>query len=239
MSQENSQLDITDRQMLTVSPQPASVWTEIGEARITHNIFGRAKVRIIRKNDGMRRAMWWTAAIVVAVIAWQGWKAFRPLESQQSADSLPHVIPDVQESTSSPVDNIVPSSMPASADSTAGHNEIVKPPVIEKKEPQTEQGMKAIAPMHRPVAPRPSIVNKPEAMPLAASGTTAAQTMKPLPPKRLAPKSLPPTQVTAPAVAAASAMKPAASSPEAIVPLSSPVMEEKPQTQTPAQQPGQ
>ncbi len=89
MKQENSQLDIPDRQLLASSAQP-SVWTEIGEAQVTHTIFGRAKVRIIRKHDNVRRAMWLTAVVVIiAVAAWQGWVAYQPSEPQQSTDSLP------------------------------------------------------------------------------------------------------------------------------------------------------
>ena len=215
--------------MLAVSPQPASVWTEIGEARITHNIFGKAKVRIIRKNDNLYRAMRWAIAVAIAVVAWQVWVALQPAE--QSADSLPHVIPDLQESTPAASENIEPTSAPVSMNSTAERSEPVKPPVIEKKTPLPETSVKAVEPIHKPVVPRPEIASKPQAMSLAASGAAVTQTIRPQP---LKPQ--PPRRAVAPAVVSPPAMKSAASSPEAIMQLSSPVTEEETQPQPPAQQ---
>jgi len=56
MSHEINQLDIPDRQLQASTAQSkASTWTDIGEAQITYTIFGKAKVRIIRKHDNARR----------------------------------------------------------------------------------------------------------------------------------------------------------------------------------------
>ncbi len=54
MSHEINQLDIPDRQLQASTAQSkASTWTDIGEAQITYTIFGKAKVRIIRKHDNV------------------------------------------------------------------------------------------------------------------------------------------------------------------------------------------
>lgn len=89
MNHEISQLDIPDRQLLS-NARP-SIWTEIGEAQITHTIFGRAKVRIIRKNDNRHRALWITGivAIVLAAAAWEGLFTSQQAEQSPGADQPP------------------------------------------------------------------------------------------------------------------------------------------------------
>jgi hypothetical protein len=64
------------------------VWTEIGEAEITYTMFGNAKVRIIRKQDKVRRTLWLTAigGMVLAAMAWQVWFSAQQAEPKQSAD---------------------------------------------------------------------------------------------------------------------------------------------------------
>jgi cytoskeletal protein RodZ len=235
MSQENSELDITDRQMLAVSPQPASVWTEIGEARITHNIFGKAKVRIIRKNDNIRIAMWWVGVIVMVVIAWQVWVAFRPV--QQSADSLPHVIPDVKDDLSLPAEKVEPASAPLSVNTKLPERSaIVKSPVVEKKSPPPRQSVKPVTPIHKPVVPRPATESKPQTMPLAASGAAAVKTVKPPAAKPQPRKILPAKRDALPAAATPAAAESAASSPEPAIQLSSPVIEDETPAQPAAQE---
>jgi hypothetical protein len=78
MRHEISQFDITDRQLPAGSAQ-AGIWSDIGEAKITRTIFGRARVRVIRKQDKILRA-WLLGALavtVIAVAAWQGWVALQ------------------------------------------------------------------------------------------------------------------------------------------------------------------
>lgn len=78
MGHEIGQFDIPDRQLLAASAQ-ASMWSDIGEAKITHTIFGKPRVRVIREKDKILRA--WLlgalAVIVIAAAAWQGWVALR------------------------------------------------------------------------------------------------------------------------------------------------------------------
>ena len=92
MSHENSQFDISGIQLRESKTQPkVSLSREIGEAQITHTIFGRAKVRIIRKGDQARRAMTMVAIAVaaVAVAAWQGWFIPQQIEPAQNAAPSP------------------------------------------------------------------------------------------------------------------------------------------------------
>jgi hypothetical protein len=93
MSHEIGQLDIPDPRLRTSSASSrASVWTEIGEAQVTHTLFGRARVRIIRKHDKIRRALWLTAmaaAAALAVTAWQSWLAAQQPAAPQSVESAP------------------------------------------------------------------------------------------------------------------------------------------------------
>jgi hypothetical protein len=90
MGHEISQFDIPDRQLLVNNAQPrVDRLLDIGEARITRTIFGRARVRVIRERDKKRRA-WLLAALAVialAVAAWQGWIAFQQMQS--AAPPLP------------------------------------------------------------------------------------------------------------------------------------------------------
>ena len=87
MNHEISQLDIPDRQLLASNTRP-NIWTEIGEAQITHTIFGRAKVRIIRKNDNRHRIFWVAgiAVLAIAAAAWQGLFTSQQPEEVQSSD---------------------------------------------------------------------------------------------------------------------------------------------------------
>lgn len=110
---EMSQLDIPDRQLRTTSAHPrVSLSREIGEAQITHTIFGKAKVRIIRKHDNVRRALWWAAVMALAAVAWQGWVA-----SQYPAPTDPASALGAKEQVNAPaapVENIAtPAPLPA------------------------------------------------------------------------------------------------------------------------------
>jgi hypothetical protein len=87
MNHEISELDIPDRQLLASNAKP-SIWTEIGEAQITHTIFGRAKVRIIRKNENRHRIFWVLGVVVLAIAAavWQGLFTLQLSKEDQNTD---------------------------------------------------------------------------------------------------------------------------------------------------------
>ncbi len=76
MGYEISEFDIPDRQLLaTSSPCRVRNMSDVGEAKITHTIFGRVRVRVIREQDRKRRA-WLLAALVATAIAAAGWKGW-------------------------------------------------------------------------------------------------------------------------------------------------------------------
>jgi len=106
MTYEISQLDVPDRQLLPTSARSrTSFSTEIGEAIVTHTIFGRAKVRIVRKHDKMRRTLWLMALLgvtVAAAAAWQGWMAAQQTEPVQAAEPPPALSTNVPESVLAP-----------------------------------------------------------------------------------------------------------------------------------------
>jgi hypothetical protein len=81
MGHEISQFDISDRQLLAGSAHPC-MRSDIGEAKITRTIFGKAKIRVIREKDKILRA--WLlaalAAVAIVVAAWQGWIALQQSE---------------------------------------------------------------------------------------------------------------------------------------------------------------
>lgn len=199
MSHDNSQLDISDRQLLP--PASPSVWTEIGEAEITHNIFGRARVRIIRKHDNARRALWLVAIVAIAAIAWQGWIAFRPVDSSQSADSLPHASMDEHEMArpflpepapapvaTPPVDSVPAVPVPA---------ETVKPEIAKaepaaRSVPLPASGVHPAATIHRLLPARPPLAGKPA--PAETVNASMVQAARPLTASQVAPQAAQPRQ---------------------------------------------
>ena len=153
MSHEISQLDISDRQLQTSTSQSkASVWTDIGEAEVTHTIFGRARVRIIHKQDKARRTLVLTATavMVLAALVWQGWIASQTSEPQQSTDPAA----------------VLNSSEPESAPSPGES----KQPAISQQSVPPQPAMDVAVPMSaKPVIARPLIASKPQTPPPVAT----------------------------------------------------------------------
>ena len=227
------------------------IWTEIGEAQITHTIFGRAKVRIIRKNDNHHRVLWLAGivAVVIAAAVWQGLFTSQQSEPLQSTDLPPPVSAKEQvsapafqsENTASPV--VPPAAMKESI--APAPVEIDKPALIPKNTPQPTQGLKnpepkaerpvamqqkPIAAQSKPVTPQPA--SKPQTVAIAPSNVSGspANTQPPA-------KPLPPKPILAPAVSTLPVTQPAqsaASSPAAVIQLSSPLLEEDTSTLVPA-----
>lgn len=219
MSHENSQLDIAGRQLLT--PASPSVWTEIGEAEITHNIFGRAKVRIIRKHDNVRRALWLAAVVVIAAIAWQGWIAFHPVDSTQSADSLPHAGMDEREMARpfqpEPAPVVTPpmESVPAAPVQPETINPVTaKPEPVARSMPQPVSGVHPAVPAHRPFPVRPPLASKPA--PAEAANASMVQAAKPLAASQVAAQPVQPRQPGMPYVGLPRKPVPAAQSTSAV-----------------------
>lgn len=243
MTHDVNQLDIPDRELLAGSPRP-SVWTEIGEAKIAYTIFGRAKVRIIRKHDNTRRILWLTGivTIVAAAAVWQGLLTRHPDEPVQSED-LP-TSARAKEKVSPPAfqsENIASPAIPPAARKepdtqaqaefdnaivTKSGSEPVKD--LQKNAPQTAKPVVAQPKPHM-VQRRPVVVQPVKPQPLADGKLQAAQSAASNPtsnPVEAHPSArlLPPKQIAAP-VTATSSVVPAqpASSPVDIIQLTAPL----------------
>lgn len=166
MGENNKEHELSERELIPSHPK-VSYSREIGEAVITENIFGKAKVRIIRKGDGMRRAMWWAAGIAAAIaafIAWLVWSAAQQTGIQAE--------PEVKEA---PVTKPVESVLQPEPSAVSAISAVVLPPA---HIPQS-------APAAKPVLPR--TLPLPQSAPHAASAVGAAMPPKPvvLPPRPL------------------------------------------------------
>jgi hypothetical protein len=238
MSHEIGQLDIPDRRLWTTSAKPrTNVWTEIGEAQITHTIFGRAKVRIIRKHDNIRRALWlvtMAVATLLAAAAWQGRVANQQIEPLQSADPVLPLISTVQESAPATQPEAIPMPAPAlsvkSEPVTPAPSAIDKPAISRQIAPQQPQVLNGTGQMSaKPVPDKPLLASKPQPVPLATtdiapkSPTDTQPSVKPTPRKR-----------PAAAVAAPRATVPAANVPADVAQPVVPLVKENSPPQLPA-----
>lgn len=264
MNQQNSEFEISGIQLRESKTQPrVSMSREIGEAQIVHTIFGKAKVRIIRKHDKMRRALWWAGvagAAAIAAVAWQqGWFAPQQTEPQQSADALPAASPEAQSS-------VAASNSLFPAASAVGGATAPEEPVFQTL-PQKliaqqaneiraaeraamsamEQNKPAVVARQRPVVTPPVAPSEPVAPKAVIArprpvAPPPGMEVKPVaaPPVDNAVKKptgmLPPAKPmpVAPAVTATRVTQPVASSPAAAVPLASPVIKENAAPQLPA-----
>ncbi len=192
MTQQNSQPDLADRELLrTNAGQRVSYSREIGEATITHTIFGKAKVRIARKYDNLRRALWLVAVVAVAGIGWQAWRLSQPLEAQLSADSIPVVndrtterLTDAPDAAATPAEAALASSqpvaaaaaLPASAVAPGSQQSVVAQGVPHaaavaqrQQMPRPASSAAAAHPLARPQPPRPFLQQPVGAAPAATA----------------------------------------------------------------------
>jgi hypothetical protein len=226
MGNEISQFDIPDRQLPAGSAQAGS-WSDIGEAKITRTIFGRTKVRVIRKQDKILRA-WVLGALamtVIAVAAWQGWVALQhskmfavlPPLSERISVSPPVYQPETTAPAAprSPGKGRPESVIQAEIDSMLS-NPNARPP--RPTSANTAEPMDAT-----PASAQPLIAGKPQAAPLATNnGASTTQTTvtqshsKPPAPAHTAVPAVathPSAQPASPAVSTPAATHPAASKP--------------------------
>ena len=147
-------------QPLVDETQPnAYEWTDIGEAEVAHSIFGRAKVRVYRKRDEVRRTVGWTLSAIALVVG-----AVWMIEDVSRQPGGAHVAPSAPAAESIP-----PASKPLPAPSA------VKPriaPATAAKPPlprlQAQSAVAAsTAPAAAPVA-APSYPSAPAAIHLEA-----------------------------------------------------------------------
>lgn len=207
MSEQSSQPDLQDRQLIPARSR-VSLSREIGEAVITHNIFGKAKVRIIRKNDKLHRTMWLLALVgagVAAAVAWQGWVASQPDEIVTDVPTVAPAADAAETAPASPVEAAVPALVNAQ-------------PVIQPQIAPVSAVPVAVVPPRLLATPRPVIV-KPQSTPQETGGLLAPTQFATSLPAKPAPRSV---------IAPAPVPRPqtAASSPAIVVPLSSPLAKE-------------
>lgn len=189
MTYEISQLDIPDRQLLpTAARSRTTLSTEIGEAIVTHTIFGRAKVRIIRKHDKMRRTLWLLAllGVAAATAAWQGWMTAQQADPLQTAEPPPAFGTTVQESVPAPQPEYLaqPAAMPPAESKQVALPQVATgdAPISRKPAQPGATGMPPgnpadTQPPSKPVQTKPAIVAKPRVLqpvPQPAASSPAA-----------------------------------------------------------------
>jgi hypothetical protein len=243
MSNEDSQFDIPVIQLRESKTQPkVSFSREIGEAQITHTIFGRAKVRIIRKGDQARRYMLLAvlAVVAVAIAAWQGLFTSQQTEPLQSSIPLTPASSEVQASTPAfqPEYIASPAASPTmpSEPATPSPATVNTPSISQKNVPQqppaiavTEQ--KTVKPAM--IQPKP-LIAQPKAVTLQQKPVTTQP--KPVPAQPLTaskPQAEPSKRPVAAPPATKPVVQPAASSPAAVAPLAVPLVKESTTTQSP------
>jgi len=173
MSHDIDRLDIHERQRLVDDTQPrGSVWTDIGEAQVTHTIFGKARVRIHRRQDAVRRAWrWMILGVVVTVGAvWLAWISSQQPEITPATSPVPEAAQSVlvPMTQPEPVRAAEKLPTPAAEPRTILPAEIAKspiaqkPPVIQKS--PTQNGVNILAPVG--VKPSPTVASSPAAAPV-------------------------------------------------------------------------
>ncbi|MFZ2541979.1 MAG: hypothetical protein WAW75_09455 [Gallionella sp.] len=228
MGHEISQFDIPDRQLLAANAQSRiGMGKDIGKAKITHTIFGRAKVRVIREQDRKRRAWLLTALVLVAIAAavWQGW-----LASQQTE---PFAVPRLSATVrvTAPAFNpeyIPPSPSDQRQPRTQLQTEIESLVASPKSVPQPPPVLKA-ADAKSLMSP-PLVVRKPQTvLPAENNNATKIQSNIQQPPKLAAP-----IQPVTPILATPPDAQSAESDPMAITPRVEPLIEENSSIPPPA-----
>jgi len=213
---EISQFDIPDRQLLASKAQPRSdMRMDIGEAKITRTIFGRAKVRVIREQDKKRRAWLLTVLALMAIAAalWQAWIAFQQMQSAAPPLSLNERI-KVSPPAFQP--EAIPETPPSVRDRQRTQSQIVIDSMTTRREPAPKPplGSKASGQLAEksvtgePLAAKP-LTAKPQTAPVAANNSPAKNQADLQPP----PKPLAPAQLAAPAPAPAATALPVMQSP--------------------------
>jgi hypothetical protein len=177
MNHEFEQTEISAIQLRESKTQPkVSLSREIGVAEITHTIFGKAKVRIIRKHDKIRRKLMLAALLVaaLAIAAWQSWLVSQQTEPLPGADPALALSAGAQEAApASQSENIASLAIPPSAKIEPGtppQAEINNPAINQKSALQPSSGLKGDEQMAaKPVEPRPLKATKSQSEPPVAT----------------------------------------------------------------------
>jgi len=231
MGHEISQFDIPDRQLKTSSKQPrVSLRSDIGEAKITQTISGRAKVRVIREQDRKRRTWLLTILVLtlIAAAAWQGWVVFQQIQSEALSSSssekvrvsAPVTLPEYTAPIPPPGRKSSKSLIQKEIDSLVQPLPKRPPPVLKAAaKPEAK-------PDTKPVSADPLKANKPQAPPVATSNNTSLNQKD----KQQAEKLPAQTQPAAPTVSTPAVTQPAVSQPITVTPPAVPIAKENTST---------
>lgn len=144
--EETSQSGIAEISVsLPAAQANPSVWTDIGEAEIRHTLFGKARVRIRRRQDDARRAWTWAVSsiLLVGATSWLVWVLAQ--QAPQPANFVPAAGREV------PMQPVVVQTMrPDEAEAT-----VTEPPVAPRPKPASEAA-KPVVPVVRPRATLPA-----------------------------------------------------------------------------------
>ncbi len=228
MVHDISEYDIPGRQLLAAKAQ-ARVGKDIGEAKITHTIFGKARVRIIREQDKKRRA-WLLSLLALAALAaaaWQGWIAMNRTAPRPLSATIRVGAPAFQP------EYLPTAAAPPSVKSKPGTPSQTQPinlATSQKSPVQQAPGLKVSEQVvAKPIAPQPLIASKLQATPLATNSNSSKNQTG----MQQIPKLSAPIQPATAIVKIPIATQPAASSAAALAPLAEPLVKEVTSTPSP------
>lgn len=229
MGHENRQYDIPDHLLRAPEAPPrVSMRKDIGQAKITHSIFGRAKVRVIREQDNKRRA-WLLLVLAVTALAaasFQGWIALQQSEMIAPPTSLSEKI-EVSPPVFQP-EEAAPTATPSSGRSKQKTpTEILFDSMATRRPPQPVRLKAAEPTAAKPVTPQPLAASKSQTAAIATSSTSSVNQME-------KPKLPAPIKAVAPTVPTPSASQPAADKPAPVAPLAEPLIKESTSASSPA-----
>jgi hypothetical protein len=232
MGNETSQYDIPDRLLRVSNAQSrVDIRKDIGEAKVTHTIFGRTKVRVIHERDKKIRAWLLTvlAVTALAAAAWQGW-----IVLQQSELAAHRITSGEKIRVSPPVfqpEDVAPSPPSTSRKSKQkSPNESVFDSMTTRRPPRPQPiVLNAAEPTAaQPVKSQPLAASKPPASSTATKNNSSVIQTDKQPPKLSAP-----IEPAAPKVSTPSASQPAADKPAADASPVAPSVKEKTSTVSP------
>lgn len=213
MAHEIHLFEIPDRRLLADDAKPKVVRpTDIGEAKVIRTIFGASKIRLIRKQDKVRRTglLATLAASVMVAAGWQWWVALQQAERLASHPpplarmqvSAPNFQPEYP--LAPPASALLKNDRKIPATIAAGHSVASEKPVIGESSGRSKPAdLKSSVLIAENPVKAALIASKPQAKSLAENTSPAKKQAGMQPPK------LPlPIQSAVPAVAATPVTRP-------------------------------
>lgn len=109
-----SQFDIFESPLLASSTQRhESKWTDISEAKITHTMFGKARVRTSGEQQKIRRA-WLLTLLAVTILAAAAWEwSMAPQKTEAQPDMTLSALSIPEQSAAAPAESVAHSAVHA------------------------------------------------------------------------------------------------------------------------------